>query len=130
MITGQVNSTLEGIISLPIHGTQEGTRVIEAIIDTGFAGYLTLTPAIINALGLSKFAIGQLTLADGSEIVSDLFQATVVWDGQDRTIEVDTLETEALAGMALLEGFDLNMRIVRGGHVTIKSVLPAQPGTT
>jgi predicted aspartyl protease len=58
--------------------------------------------------------------ADGSEIASDLCLATIIWDGQPRAVEADPLESEALVGMALMEGYDLNARIVVGGRVTLE----------
>lgn len=121
MINGYVNSQREAVIVLTIQGANGLTADLEAVIDTGFTGYLTLSSAIIATLSLDELATSILTLADGSKIVSELYQATVVWDGQSRLIEVDTLETEVLVGMALMEGFDLKIRVAEGGAVTIES---------
>jgi len=41
MITGQVNSDLEPVIGLTVLGLHGEAREIEAVIDTGFSGYLT-----------------------------------------------------------------------------------------
>ena len=120
MITGYVNSNLDAMISLPVYGSQGLTHEIEAVIDTGYSGYLALPSAIIATLGLSSVGLGYLTLADGSEVYSALCAATIDWDGQERVIEVDSLETEALVGMALMEGYDLGVRVKVGGRVTIR----------
>lgn len=85
---------------------------------------------MIAALGLSPIGTEQLTLADGSEIASVICPATIVWDGQLPAIEVDTLESKALVGMALLEGYDLSIRVAAGGRVTIESFPATQPPTT
>lgn len=130
MITGQVSSKREAVISLTVSGSQGETREIEAVIDTGYSSYLTLPAAVIAALGLSPIGTEQLTLADGSEIASVICPATIVWDGQLRAIEVDTLESKALVGMALLEGYDLSIRVAAGGRVTIESFSATQPPTT
>jgi clan AA aspartic protease len=127
MITGYVNSNLDAVISLSVSGSQGLAHEIEAVIDTGYSGYLTLPGSVIAALGLSNVGLGYLTLADGNEIPSDLYLATVVGDGQERTTEVDTLETEALVGMALLEGYDLSIRVAAGGRVTLGPFSPTQP---
>jgi len=124
MITGRVNSKLEAVIPLTAHGPPGQTRTLEAVIDTGYSGFLTLPPAVIAELGLTHIATGHLTLADGGEIVSDLYLATVVWDGQERATEVDTLEAEVLVGMGLLEGCDLHARVAVGGQVTITNFQP------
>ncbi len=129
MITGYVNSKLEGMISLSVYESKAEAREIEAVIDTGYAGQLTLPSEVVAELGLSSIGIGQLILADGSEVPSALCLATVVWDNQRRTGLVDTLESEALIGMGLLEGHDLNMHVTVGGLIKIESFSQAQPPT-
>ncbi len=119
MITGHVNSKSEAIISLTIVGKDDGSKEIKALIDTGYTGYLTLPTTVITELSLENFATGQLTLADGHKVDADLYLATIIWNGQPRTIEVDALESEILMGMALLEGCDLHIRVAVDGQVTI-----------
>lgn len=119
MIIGRVNEKLEALTTLSIYGAQGEVQEIEVLIDTGYTAYLTLPIAIIAELGLENFATGQLTMADGSKIISELYQATILWDGQPRTIEVDALESEVLVGMALLEGCDLHIHIAVDGQATI-----------
>jgi clan AA aspartic protease len=130
MISGRINSRLEAVISLSVIGSQGEVREVEAVIDTGFSDYLTLPVEVVTALGLSSIGVEQLTLADGSEITADLCPVTIIWDGQPRAVEADTLESEALVGMALMKGYDLNARIAVGGRVTIESFSPTQPPTT
>lgn len=130
MISGRVNSRLEAVISLSVIGSQGEVREVEAVIDTGFSDYLTLPVEVVTALGLSSIGVEQLTLADGSEITADLCPVTIIWDGQPRAVEADTLESEVLVGMATLKGYELNASIVVGGRVTIKSLSPTQPLTT
>lgn len=122
MISGYVNSKLEAMISLPVHGPRGEMREVEALLDTGFAGDLTLPSALIDALGLENLAAGILIMADGTKVKSDLSLAMAVWDGQMRMIEVDTLESEALVGMKLMEGYDLSVRVMVGGPVTLKPI--------
>ena len=126
MITGQVNSELEAVIPLSVYGPKAETHEIEAVIDTGFSGHLTLPRTIADALQLDRIATGYLTLADDSEVLSDIYAATILWDGQLREVEADVLETETLVGMALLNGYDLSVRVAVGGTVVIKPSSPAQ----
>jgi clan AA aspartic protease len=130
MITGHVNSKLEAVIPLSVYGHQGEEREIEAIIDTGYSGYLTLPAETIVALGLSSIGTGQLILADGTEIVADSCLASIIWDGQARAIAVSILESEALVGMSLMKGYDLNARVMVGGRVTIESFSQPQSPTT
>ena len=48
-------------------------------------------------------------LADGSESLFDIYEATIVWDGMPRRIAVDAADTDPLLGMALLYGYELKV---------------------
>ena len=52
MIEGVVNAAYEPVVTLAIHGPSGQASEIEAVIDTGFTGFLTLTPALAQELGL------------------------------------------------------------------------------
>ena len=66
MIEGVVNAAYEAVISLSLRGPSGQTREIDAVIDTGFNGFLTLPPALVAELGLPFLSHGGATLADGS----------------------------------------------------------------
>jgi predicted aspartyl protease len=72
MIVGSINAYREAIIRFPVLGMQGQLQEIEAIIDTGFTGFLTLPPSIVATLGLSWRERGSATLADGSESLLDI----------------------------------------------------------
>ncbi len=78
MIEGTVNANLEATISLTVCETSRLEREILAVIDTGFDGFLTLPPAVISDLNLAWRMCGRAMLADGSEILVDIFEATVI----------------------------------------------------
>jgi hypothetical protein len=59
-------------------------------------------------------------MADGSESIFDIYDATVIWDGQPRHIAVDEADTVPLVGMALMEGFELSIQVRASGTVTIR----------
>jgi clan AA aspartic protease len=87
---------------------------IEAIIDTGFDGWLSLPSSVIVSLGLVWRQRGRALLADGRESVFDIYEATVDWDGEARRIPVDEAETAPLVGMSLLEGYELTVEAQAG----------------
>jgi clan AA aspartic protease len=120
MITGTVNPSREAIIRLTIRGPQGREQEIEAVIDTGFTGSLSLRPALIAALGLPFRRKGRAVLADGSTILFDIFEATVLWDRQPRQIPVGEADADPLVGMGLLYGFELTVEAVDGGNVFIR----------
>lgn len=119
MITGAVNADREATVRLTIRGSEEREQGIEAVVDTGFNGFITLPPAVIALLGLSYIGRRRAILANGSEDLFDLHEATVVWGDQARAVEAEAADTDALVGTALLYGHDLRIHIVEGGVVTI-----------
>jgi clan AA aspartic protease len=118
MITGAVN-LYEARIKLRIVGPR-GVRQIQAVVDTGFTGSLTLPLRLITSLGLPWHSFDRSTLADGSECLFDVFVATVVWDGYSQRILVDEADADPPIGMRLMNGYELRMQIRRKGRMTLK----------
>jgi clan AA aspartic protease len=119
MITGHVTAGRMARIRLPVLSAAGQRHEVETLIDTGFDGALTLPPELITTLGLVWRRRGRALLADGSESIFDIYETTVVWDGQLRRVAVDAADTEPLVGMALLEGYELTVQVRSGGSVTI-----------
>jgi clan AA aspartic protease len=120
MITGSVNAAREARISLVLQAPHGTTREIDALIDTGFNGFLTLPPTLITALGLERLARGRAILADGRDQLFDIHAVIVFWDGQPRTVEADSADTDPLVGMGLLHGYGVAIEVVDGGSVKIQ----------
>src|SRR5262245_60207120 len=102
MITGVVNSRHEIEIRLPVRDTQGRVQVVDAILDTGFNGSLTLPPALIVKLQLPWRSRGRAYLANGTSEQFDIYVATVIWDGLPRSILVQEIDAQPLLGMGLL----------------------------
>ena len=122
MIGGIVTADHEAIIRLAVRGPTGLEQEIEAVVDTGFDGWLSLPPTLIAQLELQWGRRGRAQLADGSECVFDIYEGTVVWDGGMRRIAVDEASTAPLVGMALLDGYEFNIQVRNGGNVTIKAL--------
>lgn len=122
MIAGTVNEDYEATIRLTVRGDDREEREIEAIIDTGFTGQLTLPMPLIDRLGLSWKGRSQALIADGSIHIFDEYIGTVLWNGEVRTVEVAAAETDPLVGMGLLRGHSLRVDIVENGAVMIESL--------
>ena len=121
MIEGVVNAAYEPVIALAVQGQSGQSRDIEAVVDTGFNGFLTLPTTLVSELGLPFVSIGRATLADGSEIAYDVYGATVQWDGRALYVEADAADSTPLLGMLLLDGHDLNIQVRDGGRVVIQA---------
>ena len=122
MIEGVVNSAYEPVIALALQGPLGQNREVEAVVDTGFNGFLTLPTALVSELGLPFVSIGRATFADGTEIAYEVYGVAVLWDDQPRDIEADGADSTPLVGMMLLEEHDLSIRVRDGGRVVIQLV--------
>ena len=120
MIEGTVNVDYEAVIALPVRGPAGIEREIEAIVDTGYNGFLTVPSAIVKELGLPFQSRRMARLANGTDLTFDVFDISVVWNGQPRSVDAYVAEATPLVGMALLDSHSLFVEVVRGGRVTIE----------
>ncbi len=121
MMQGRVNFNCEATISLVVSNGNK-LKSIDAVIDTGFTGFLSLPSAIIAELDLPWSYRERVTLGDGSETLFDMYDARVIWDGQYRDIEVNAAETQPLLGMRMLRGYRLQVDTIERGLVTIQAL--------
>lgn len=123
MIIGQVTADREAVISVDIRGAEEQKEDFEAVLDTGFTEYLTLSAEVIARLGLEQVHTAQVILGDGSEVQIPVYRAEVLWHDQWRLIYVHATEGGALVGMSLLYGSVLRIHVIDGGEVTIEPLV-------
>lgn len=129
MIRGTVSEDREAIVPIVIRGPAGSLISADAIVDTGFNGYLTLPLDVLNKQNAPKVGRTRVVLADGSESVCDLYELEIIWDGHSQLVEVDAAESVPLVGMALLDGFILTVDAVIGGGVTVASRSSIEPRT-
>ena len=124
MITGYVNLGLEPIVPIALLDRNGHRWRLEVVVDTGFDGDLMLPLATIRELGYANTGRKEIVQANGQAVMCEHYDATVVWDGERRTIEVLESATESLLGTSLLNGYLLTMQMTAGGDVIIAE-LPA-----
>lgn len=122
MIVGSVYPNGDAIVPLRLRGTGGIAIELQAVLDTGFGDWLTLSREEINALALPFREEGRYTLADGSEVISPVFLAEAEWFGRWRRILVAEMRGAPLLGMALLRGCFLGIEVLDGGRVEIRSL--------
>lgn len=122
MIKGSVVSGREAVISLSVIGNSDIELKIETIIDTGYTGFMTLPSQLIEDLGLAWLRRDRAFLADDTETVFDVYEASVIWAGNVRRIVVDEVDSDSLLGMSMLHGHQLTMNICNDGEVTIEAL--------
>ena len=120
MISGVVNHEREVTIGLTLLGNRKQHVRVEAVIDTGYDGWLLLPPSLVAELGYEWSTECSVVLADGTKTSFDVYRGKVLWDRRRRTISVDEADSSPLVGMRLLEGFELTIKARSGGSVTIR----------
>ena len=123
MITGKITANREAIIELEVIGSNQKREKVEAVIDTGFNGYLTLPNDLINYLKLQLAGSRHVTLGDGNVVVLDMYLAKVLWHGREREVLALQADGGPLVGMSLLYGNRVTLDVIDDGNVTIDSLL-------
>lgn len=100
-------------IRLTVVGARKSS-LLEAILDTGFDGYLSLPINIAITLGIELTAIIPVEYADGRRNQELVFSVRVDMDGTEKTVPATlTTGAEALAGTSLLAGYELRINFPR-----------------
>ena len=121
MIEGVVNSAFDAVVNLVIRGSSGRAREIEAVIDTGYNGFLTLPPALVSELGLDYWGRGRAFLADGAMVNFSVHRVVIEWEGRPRYIRADATGNRPLIGMSLLDQCNLYVEVTEGGRVVIQA---------
>ena len=109
-------------IAVRVAGVNRIFRTEEAIVDTGFTGWLTLPQKIIRDLGLTYYGERPAILADSEEKMFDLYGALISWHGHQHAALVLGTDGTPLVGMALLRGDRLTIDARDGGDVIIEEI--------
>ncbi len=111
MMEGMINSRIEAVVSVPLEGADGRFREVEFVIDTGFNGYMTLTPTLALELGLEVYELIPMDLADGSRTLIPSYYVYVIWDDDRQLVSAGALGDFPTIGMSLLEGYDLIIQV-------------------
>lgn len=97
-----------------------GAIAVEFIVDTGFAGDLSL-PAHLAGLLEGVFAgFGNRRLANGQLLKCGTYEIMLDWNDELRSTEVLILEGDPLLGTVILQEYLVHMEITEGGQVAIE----------
>lgn len=106
-------------IKLAVSGAKQ-TSFLEAILDTGFDGYLSLPISIAVTLGIELTAIVPVEYADGRTSQELVFSVKVDLGGKEELIPTTlTAGAEALVGTALLAKYELMINF-RHQRITLR----------
>jgi clan AA aspartic protease len=119
MLIGHVTPDKEAVIPMEVLGAK-GLVQVEAVIDTGYNGSLTLPRTMVEELDLTFVGPARAALGDGHEVTMDLFLAAVQWEDGPRDVLVLQTDGGTLLGMAMLGGCRVVMDVEEGGLVSIE----------
>jgi clan AA aspartic protease len=122
MMQGIVDKNCEATIRLVVGSADSQRQMIDAVIDTGFTGFLTLPFSVLTNLNLQAYRREEGILGDGSTCIFDVYRGLVIWDGELRRIDINESDTEPLVGMSLLYGYRMQLDAIEGGTVTIQAL--------
>ena len=95
---------------------------VEFVVDTGFTGFLTLSPKAITAMGLSFLYRIPADLADASTVELDVYDAPIIWNGVERHVPLLAIGQRPLLGTAFLKDCEVTIQFVENGLVMIKEM--------
>lgn len=124
MISGRVSQDLQAVVAVTLIGNAGQQLSIDTVLDTGFQGYLVLTPEVIGSLGLEYPRRVDFTLADGQRVQLNSYIATAVWHDRPRLVIVLEGESTPLIGTFLLRGSRVTLDMEAGGGVSIEEISP------
>ena len=118
-----VSGGREAVLTLTVHPEDGGQPVeVEAVIDTGFSGHLTLSAGLVEELDLPREGDIEVELANGEIDELGVYEARVRWHGREVLIPVYEADGGALVGMSLLRGSRLTVEAEPGGEVAIEEL--------
>jgi clan AA aspartic protease len=122
MMQGIVDQNCEATIRLVVGNADSQRQMIDAVIDIGFTGFLTLPLSVLTDLNLQAYRREEGILGDGSTCIFDVYRGLVIWDGELRRIDINESDAEPLVGMSLLYGYRMQLDAIEGGTVTIQAL--------
>ena len=119
MMTGQISQGYP-VIAVPFQLPEMPSFELECVIDTGFAGYLTLPVSAIEAMKLPFFYRMPANLANDSDIMVSVYLVTIRWQGELQRVEVIAMGKRPLIGRALMNGQFLGIRFEENAELRIE----------
>jgi predicted aspartyl protease len=93
MMQGIVDQNCEATIQLVVGNTDSQRQMVDAVIDTGFTGFLTLPLPVLTDLNLQAYRREEGILGDGSTCIFDVYRGLIIWDGELRRIDMYAIHT-------------------------------------
>ena len=122
VLAGRVEpvNILEARITVAVAGPSMEFWEVEAVIDTGFSGWLTLLEVAVRELDLQIYRRRRVRIADNRVTWMLTYRAVAQWQGRQIDILVHQTENpRPLLGTAMLEHCRLTVDMQEGGPVAV-----------
>lgn len=126
MIRGSVTEGKAVLVEFGIMDNDGRIWPIQAELDTGFTGDLSLPPSAIQRLCLPNLGPRSFALADGTRTLMNSYSGRVFWHEQPIEVVVVQSDGVPLIGMGLLWGSRVTLEAMSGGNVIIEELQPTQ----
>jgi len=120
MMTGTVTADREILLSLNLLAADGSNVSVQAMLDTGFNGFLTLPPSLLQLMTARLIGTRRAELGDGRITEFRAFMVTVVWHDGPREVLAIASETTPVVGMSLLWGSRVAFDAQEDGAVTVE----------
>lgn len=121
MIEGIVNNSDEPIIKLEIILSRNSSRKVNAVIDTGFNGYISIPTAFIEESDWDFLGTEEYELANGDIVGEKVYIGRIFFDGDElKVFSLTNRSSDILIGTKILKNKILKIDF-RNSKVTIES---------
>jgi clan AA aspartic protease len=122
MIRGRVTDERAVVIPLGVLDNTGRSWPINAVVDTGFTGDVSLPTSTIRSLSLRPLGQRLFTLADGELSVMNAYSGRVLWHERQHDVVVIQSEDTAIIGMNLIWGNRVTLEARTDGDVSIEEL--------
>ena len=119
--TGRTHQYGRAMIPVDLFDHQDRLHRVEAMLDTGFDGFLTLPAHWVQRLGLVWASGIPMQVATSEWVQFDAYAAAVFWLGNRLPIRVLQTQSEILVGTRLLWESELTVQFWEGGAVNVQA---------
>ena len=122
MIRGWIDGRRLIWVPLRVAADRENFATVEAVLDTGFSGTLTLPSDVARRLGLNSDHRTEVTLANNVPANLNSYSGFLIWHERLRAVPILESAGVPLLGTRLLAGSQLTAQFRNGGEVLIEEL--------
>ena len=127
MIRGRVDALRQARVQVEVERIDGQFEPIEAIVDTGFNGHLSLPPEVIGRMNVDPDKPTDVDLAAGEQATLNVWLGNILWHDSIRPVLIFESSGPPLLGMELMEDSQLTVQPRINGPVLIERLDEISP---